>query len=77
MSNSGDERFVPWLEQAAQHSDSIVREHAAWALARLRRQVTQHGPWPPALDCKPNFFAHRYAARFRSSRGLFAPIHME
>jgi epoxyqueuosine reductase len=37
MGNSGDERFVPWLEQAAQHSDSIVREHAAWALDRLRK----------------------------------------
>jgi epoxyqueuosine reductase len=36
MGNSGDERFVPWLEQAAQHSDPIVREHAAWALERLR-----------------------------------------
>jgi epoxyqueuosine reductase QueG len=36
MGNSGDERFVPWLERAAQHSDSIVREHAAWALDRLR-----------------------------------------
>ena len=36
MGNSGDERFLPWLEQAAQHSDPIVREHAAWALGRLR-----------------------------------------
>jgi epoxyqueuosine reductase len=36
MGNSGDERFVPWLERAAQHPDPIVREHAAWALARLR-----------------------------------------
>jgi epoxyqueuosine reductase len=36
MGNSGDERFVPWLEWAAQHSDPIVREHAAWALGRLR-----------------------------------------
>jgi epoxyqueuosine reductase len=36
MGNSGDERFVPWLERAAQHSDPIVREHAAWALERLR-----------------------------------------
>jgi epoxyqueuosine reductase len=36
MANSGDERFVPWLERAAQHSDPIVREHAAWALERLR-----------------------------------------
>ena len=36
MGNSGDERFVPWLEQAAQHPDPIVREHAVWALARPR-----------------------------------------
>jgi epoxyqueuosine reductase len=36
MGNSGEERFVPWLERAAQHSDPIVREHAAWALERLR-----------------------------------------
>ena len=40
MGNSGDERFVPWIEQAAQHSDSIVREHAAWALDRLRNPGT-------------------------------------
>jgi epoxyqueuosine reductase len=36
MGNSGDDRFVPWLERAAQHSDPTVREHAAWALGRLR-----------------------------------------
>jgi epoxyqueuosine reductase QueG len=36
MGNSGDERFVPWLERAAQDSDPIVREHATWALGRLR-----------------------------------------
>jgi len=36
IGNSGDERFMPWLERAAQHSDPIVREHAAWALERLR-----------------------------------------
>jgi epoxyqueuosine reductase QueG len=36
MGNSGDKRFVPWLERAAQHSDPIIREHAAWALERLR-----------------------------------------
>jgi epoxyqueuosine reductase len=38
MGNSGEESFVPWLEQAAQHSDAIVREHAAWALDRLRNK---------------------------------------
>jgi epoxyqueuosine reductase len=36
MGNSGDARFVPWLERAREHSDPIVREHAAWALSRLR-----------------------------------------
>ena len=36
MGNSGDRRFVLWLEQAAQHPEPIVREHAKWALDRLR-----------------------------------------
>jgi epoxyqueuosine reductase len=38
MGNSGDQRFVPWLQRAAQHSDPVVREHARWALERLRGQ---------------------------------------
>jgi epoxyqueuosine reductase len=36
MGNSGDERFLPWLKQAAQLPDPVVRAHAAWALDRLR-----------------------------------------
>jgi len=36
IGNSGDMRFVPWLERMAWHPDPIVREHAAWALKRLR-----------------------------------------
>ena len=36
MGNSGDARCVPWLERAAEHPDPIIREHAAWALGRLR-----------------------------------------
>jgi epoxyqueuosine reductase len=36
MGNSGDARFVPKLRELAAHSDPLVREHAAWALARLR-----------------------------------------
>jgi hypothetical protein len=36
MGNSSDARFVPWLKCAREHSDPIVREHAAWALDRLR-----------------------------------------
>ena len=35
MGNSGDVRFVPWLERMARHPDPIVREHATWALGRL------------------------------------------
>ncbi len=37
MGNSGDRRFVPWLERVAQHADPIVREHAAWALLRITK----------------------------------------
>jgi len=36
MGNSGDRRFVPWLERAREHPDPVIREHAAWALDRLR-----------------------------------------
>jgi len=37
MGNSGDRRFVPWLEDAREHSDPLIREHAEWALARPLR----------------------------------------
>ena len=36
MGNSGDTRFVPWLERTCGHADAVVREHAAWALHRLQ-----------------------------------------
>jgi epoxyqueuosine reductase len=39
MGNSGDPRFVPWLEAATRHPDPLLREHAAWALRRLRGGV--------------------------------------
>lgn len=35
IGNSGDRRFVPWLERAAQHEEPMVREHATWAIQRL------------------------------------------
>jgi epoxyqueuosine reductase len=35
MGNSGDRRFLPWLEAAAGNADGVVREHAIWALRRL------------------------------------------
>ncbi|HEV2417569.1 MAG TPA: tRNA epoxyqueuosine(34) reductase QueG [Terriglobia bacterium] len=38
MGNSGDQSFIPWLEQAARHEDEIVREHARWALEQLRER---------------------------------------
>jgi epoxyqueuosine reductase len=38
MGNSGDARFIPWLERALAHPDPIVREHAEWALNRITRQ---------------------------------------
>lgn len=38
MGNSGDQSFIPWLEQAARHADEIVQEHAVWALKNLRER---------------------------------------
>ena len=35
MGNSGDRRFIPWLEDLAQHPDAMVSEHARWALDRI------------------------------------------
>ncbi|MFZ0962285.1 MAG: tRNA epoxyqueuosine(34) reductase QueG [Terriglobia bacterium] len=35
MGNSRDPRFLPWLKNAAQHPDAMVREHALWALEQL------------------------------------------
>jgi epoxyqueuosine reductase len=35
MGNSGDRRFIPKLEELSRHEDSIIREHAEWALAHL------------------------------------------
>ncbi len=38
MGNSGDRRFMPWLERMAHHPEAVVREHAQWALERLAKQ---------------------------------------
>jgi len=37
MGNSGEVRLVPKLKELAAHADPIVREHAEWALSRLRK----------------------------------------
>jgi epoxyqueuosine reductase len=36
MGNSGNRRFMPWLEETAHHPDAMVREHAEWALIQLQ-----------------------------------------
>jgi len=41
MGNSGDRRFVPKLEELSRHEDPIVREHAAWAMDRLKSATEQ------------------------------------
>jgi len=35
LGNTGDTRAIPALQALAQHRSPLVREHAAWALARL------------------------------------------
>ena len=35
MGNSGDRKFVPTLKRLSEDADSIVADHAQWALARL------------------------------------------
>jgi epoxyqueuosine reductase len=39
MGNSGNQEYVQDLELAAQDDDPLVREHAQWALARLRERA--------------------------------------
>lgn len=38
MGNSGGKQFAPWLEEAAKCDDPVVRDHAKWALQRLRKK---------------------------------------
>jgi len=35
MGNSGDQKFVPTLRKLCEDSDTVVAEHARWAVARL------------------------------------------
>jgi epoxyqueuosine reductase len=37
MGNSGSAAFIPLLEALADDEEALIREHAAWALARLRQ----------------------------------------
>jgi epoxyqueuosine reductase len=36
MGNSGEERFMPTLQELARHEDETVREAAEWAMRKLR-----------------------------------------
>ena len=44
MGNSGRAEFVPWLEKLAEGEDALLREHAAWALERIRKRRTSKEP---------------------------------
>ncbi len=46
MGNSGDEKFVPRLSRLASDSDSVVADHAKWALKQFRRKAFE-GDIPP------------------------------
>jgi len=39
MGNSGDQRFLPMLEDLAADEDALVAEHALWALRRLKAKT--------------------------------------
>ena len=36
MGNSGNRKFIPWLEKLAKEDDEMLREHATWALEKLQ-----------------------------------------
>ncbi len=40
MANSGDERFLPVLQQLSHDEDTTVAEHARWAIDHLNRAAT-------------------------------------
>ncbi len=42
MGNSGQECFLPLLEELSRDEDVTVAEHARWALQHLRARVQQH-----------------------------------
>ena len=43
MGNSGNTAFIPLLETLADDEEALIREHAAWALTRLRQTPPQGG----------------------------------
>lgn len=43
MGNSGNTAFIPLLETLADDEEALIREHAVWALTRLRQAPPQGG----------------------------------
>ncbi len=41
LGNSGEERFLPVLEELSRDEDGMVAEHARWALRRLRGELAR------------------------------------
>ena len=39
LGNTGDERFLPVLEELSRAEDAVVAEHARWALQHLRARL--------------------------------------
>jgi epoxyqueuosine reductase QueG len=39
MGNSGNTALIPVLEKMSADADSVVSEHAQWALQKLRTQI--------------------------------------
>jgi epoxyqueuosine reductase len=48
MGNSGDPRLLPALEKLAADPDSIVAEHARWAIRKLAAVAQKNAPGVPA-----------------------------
>ena len=44
MGNSGNERFVPVLEELSRDEDATVAEHALWALRHLQSAAATKNP---------------------------------
>jgi len=55
MGNSGDTRFLPWLERLREHDDPIIREHADWALEQLKAPSTSSKTVKAAQPWNPEF----------------------
>jgi epoxyqueuosine reductase len=44
MGNSGDSRFLPYLQTLAEDADPVVAEHARWAINRIRARLSTVAP---------------------------------